>query len=495
MQFTVETQGTSSFLTYCMAEDDVIDSMSMGMITNNNIEGIIPFHYLQMDADRYLKYNISSKISLSQYFNGVVNKHRLLTVMKSIAAAVLNAEEYMLDAGVFVWNKEYIFVDAATSKASLICVPIEMEGKNGKVNLEQFFRQLLLSVQFDQSENGDYVAKLLGFFNTNTHFSLTDFHNTLTAISNGSVRPAQNFSGEKYAGEKITVESKQVEKKEETPVKPVTVPPASEGGMVIPGINIPEKTKESKVPVVAEEKKEKKGFSLFGSRKKEDKKEEKADKKEAKKEKEVKKGKEEKKTTNRQVASFNGMRIPGQENDMYVATPAEENTPVPTPAPTPKPVPVPTPVPTPKPIPMPVPAPAPVNYDDDRTEIADSEVTEIADDDMTQVGAWLELMSAIQPGAMERIDLDMGKQSILLGRASSDVLQPDVAFPGEFRKIGRQHARIDKKGAEYYITDLGSVNHTLLDGVILTPNQPYLLRDGAELTLTTSKSVQYRVHI
>ena len=63
MQFTLETQGTSSFLTYCMKEDDVVDSMSMGMISNNHIEGIIPFHYLQMDTSRYLKYNISSKLS------------------------------------------------------------------------------------------------------------------------------------------------------------------------------------------------------------------------------------------------------------------------------------------------------------------------------------------------------------------------------------------------------------------------------------------------
>lgn len=481
MQFTLETQGSSSFLTYCMAETDVIDSMSMGMISNNRIEGIIPFHYLQMDSDRYLKYNISSKISLAEYFNGVVNKHRLLTVMRSIAAAVLNAEDYMLDTNGFVWDKEYIFVDASTAKASLICVPIEREGKNGKVNLEQLFRQLLLSVQFDQSENCDYVARLLGFFNTNTHFSLSDFHNMLMTISSGSMCPVQEVSGKAYFEKAPVLEPAPVLQRqpafEPKPVsegQPVFAKPSVEkketsADKAIPGkgfgINIPEKLKENKPSAAAEEKKEKKKFSLFGSKKKE---------KEEKREEGTGN-----KTEDRHVASFNGMRIP---------------VPASIPAPIPVSTSAPMPVPTPAPMQTPVSGREISSYN--RTEPADSEATEIADSDMTQVDcAWLELIHSIYAGAAERIDLDMGKQSLLLGRASSDTFQPDVAFPSEFKKIGRQHARIDKRNGEYYITDLGSVNHTLLDGVILTPNQPYLLRDGAELALTASKAVQYRVHI
>lgn len=43
--------------------------------------------------------------------------------------------------------------------------------------------------------------------------------------------------------------------------------------------------------------------------------------------------------------------------------------------------------------------------------------------------------------------------------------------------------------------DLGSANHTLLDGQVLIPNQPYALKDGGELTFTDSRPVRYRIHL
>lgn len=191
MRFTVESQGTGSFLVYSMAEDEVVDSVSMGMIDNNQIEGIIPFQRVQVDAHCYLKYNISSKISLAKYFNGVVNRQRLISVMDSIASTVLNAAEFMLEPGAFVWDKEYIFVDVSTAKAHLICVPMVSKGGNDEVNLEQFLRQLLLGVDYDQSENCDYVARLLGFFNSKRHFGLNDFRKTLAMIGGSPSAPSR----------------------------------------------------------------------------------------------------------------------------------------------------------------------------------------------------------------------------------------------------------------------------------------------------------------
>lgn len=68
--FTYENQGNSSYLVYTLAEEEMTDSMSLGMITNNKIPGLASAMFMQMNSVRYMKYNISSKIPVSRFFFG-----------------------------------------------------------------------------------------------------------------------------------------------------------------------------------------------------------------------------------------------------------------------------------------------------------------------------------------------------------------------------------------------------------------------------------------
>lgn len=109
--------------------------------------------------------------------------------------------------------------------------------------------------------------------------------------------------------------------------------------------------------------------------------------------------------------------------------------------------------------------------------------------------AYLELIDSQQPGAMPIISLAFSKPFITIGRLSSDENRPDIAFPAEFKRIGRKHARIEINNNNYYLIDLGSVNHTLINGTVLVPNQPYQLVNGMEIAFTESRPVRYRVHM
>lgn len=127
---------------------------------------------------------------------------------------------------------------------------------------------------------------------------------------------------------------------------------------------------------------------------------------------------------------------------------------------------------------------------------ADDE-TEIAFDGMGQQGIspYLELTESDEPGAVRRIELNFQTPYITIGRISSDEVRPDVAFPANFKRIGRRHARIEKRDGNYYVIDLGSANHTLLNNQILIPNQPYLLQNGMELAFTANHPVRYIVRL
>lgn len=187
MNFTYENQGINTYLVYQISENDSIDSMSLGMLTNNKISGLAAALFTQMDTKKFIKYNISAKISIRQFFSGTVNKKRLIGIFHSIVDGFLSAEDYMIDSNTILLDMDYIFADVSTCEAFLICLPIystEMASNNWGT----FFKNIMFTTQFDQTENCDYVAKIINFLNSSPVLSLIDFKKILNEIKKDCVK-------------------------------------------------------------------------------------------------------------------------------------------------------------------------------------------------------------------------------------------------------------------------------------------------------------------
>lgn len=215
MDFTYENQGTNTYLVYEIKTDDQIDSMSLGMLTNNKIAGFAPTFFTQMDAQKFIKYNVSAKVSVKQFFNGAVNKKRLLGVFEGIVDGLLSAEDYMIDPSSIVLDLDYIFADVSTCEASLICLPVS---SNNATDLSMFFKNIMFSTQFDQTENCDHVAKIINFLNGSPVVSLIDFKKLLESIK-GPAQPVHVTSTKSAA----TVQTQAVQPK----VTPAETTPAT----------------------------------------------------------------------------------------------------------------------------------------------------------------------------------------------------------------------------------------------------------------------------
>ena len=182
MNFTFENQGTNTYLVYAISEDDVVDTMSLGMLTNNRIPGLAATLFTQMDATKYIKYNVSSKVSVKQFFMGPVNKKRLIGVFNGIVDAMLSSEEYMIDVNTILLDLEYIFTDVSTCETTLICLPMQNANMT-KNDLSTFFKNIMFSTQFDQTENCDHVAKIINYLNSTPVLSLVDFKGLLDNLN------------------------------------------------------------------------------------------------------------------------------------------------------------------------------------------------------------------------------------------------------------------------------------------------------------------------
>lgn len=180
-KFEFENQGTNTYLVYTLEEEEEIDTMSLGMITNNHIKGIADTVYHQMDETRQIKYNVTAKVSLKQFFAGAVNKKRLLSVFSAIIDAMSEIEDYMLDSKSILLDKEHIFINVATYEIGLICIPVVRENEEGS-DVGKFFKETVFTTQFDPTENTSYVAEFLSFFNSNPVFSIDAFKKELEKL-------------------------------------------------------------------------------------------------------------------------------------------------------------------------------------------------------------------------------------------------------------------------------------------------------------------------
>lgn len=182
MEFTYETQGANSFLVYAIDEKEEIDTLSLGMITNNKISGFLPAVFTQVNDIRYVKYNISAKISADQIFAGTVMKKQLLGIFLGISEAMLAAEDYMIPLNSLVLDLKYIYVDVSTYKAKLVCVPLAKTIEQDSLNL--FLKKIMFNTRFDAGENTNYVARIISKLNASSSMSMNEFKEMIALLKN-----------------------------------------------------------------------------------------------------------------------------------------------------------------------------------------------------------------------------------------------------------------------------------------------------------------------
>lgn len=83
---------------------------------------------------------------------------------------------------------------------------------------------------------------------------------------------------------------------------------------------------------------------------------------------------------------------------------------------------------------------------------------------------------ATQSGETEEKVLQLGVEATLGRRPENDLHLPGSG-------VSREHAKVVKDGDQYYLIDLGSGNGTLLNGLMVQPNEKNLLRNNDRITI------------
>lgn len=185
MKFNYETQGASTYLVCELEPTEQLDSLTLGMLTNNHIPGLAPVIHTEMNGQRFLKYNISAKISINQFFGGSMNKQRVLTAFGNILDALCLADDYMIEQSCFSVAPEHIYLNVSNCETALICIPVS-NSKNINQEIAQLFKQILVNAQFDSSENLGYVTEMTTYLNSGVAFNIYGFRDLIVRLQSTS---------------------------------------------------------------------------------------------------------------------------------------------------------------------------------------------------------------------------------------------------------------------------------------------------------------------
>lgn len=190
MNFAYETQGAITYLVCELEAAEQLDTLTLGMLTNNHIAGFAPVLYTEMNGQRYLKYNISAKVNAEQFFSGTLNKQRALTAFRNILNAICSADEYMIEQNCFLIAPEYIYLNVSSCETAMLCVPVVSDKDiNGEVNA--FFKKVLFSTQFDISEDAAYLTQLITYINSGASFSVYGLKDLVENLQNNTAAGVQ----------------------------------------------------------------------------------------------------------------------------------------------------------------------------------------------------------------------------------------------------------------------------------------------------------------
>ncbi len=174
------TENNKTFLIYKIDENDTIDNMSVSMLKSNDILHILPVSFSQVGDEKFLRYDVTSKISLTDAIKYPISKERFLAIFDGIFSGILNLDDYMIPTNTLLLNTDDIYFDEFNEYIYLISFPINVS-ESTNVDFADFTRSLTNRVQL-QANDEFMTGKVLNRLNQTQTFSVGEFHKFIKSI-------------------------------------------------------------------------------------------------------------------------------------------------------------------------------------------------------------------------------------------------------------------------------------------------------------------------
>ena len=165
-------------LIYNVDENEKIDNVSIGIMRNNDIKGLLPIDIIMHDSMTEFKYKTEKLKNLDKYLSEELTKEDLLNVFENICKALKDIEEYMLGEAQLVLENKYIFTDNGNIK--MILLPLYDRRNN--LSILEFFKNLLLYMMVKNNKAANFAADVSRQLSDEESFSIEKFLQLISQI-------------------------------------------------------------------------------------------------------------------------------------------------------------------------------------------------------------------------------------------------------------------------------------------------------------------------
>ncbi len=178
---------------YELQEGEQLDTVGVGMLTYNTIEGFVPFLRKVQDLKTLLCYDVTGLVPLMEHVDQLSNDRKLFEFLKSYCQMMRNAESYLLNRENILLDQAYL--DPKNGTIRVILLPVSE--KTCEMSESDFLTGLLGKVSMQYSGNRKVLLGVEKLFNTEGEaYSLTLLEQTLSNLeTEGALREDQRASG------------------------------------------------------------------------------------------------------------------------------------------------------------------------------------------------------------------------------------------------------------------------------------------------------------
>ena len=183
-EHSFDSDAANSYLVLKLNSDIKLLNHQIEIISQNPNPAFVPFHIRREDENMSIYYNITSKISLSQYLERKsLNKKELLDLLKNITKNLILHTNYLLNLSSYLIDADFIYINPATAEVSLVYVPASLDRDTMEIYIA-FLKDLMVnSASIDDSLRDNYLQKILNYLKSET-FSLNDFSKLIVNLRN-----------------------------------------------------------------------------------------------------------------------------------------------------------------------------------------------------------------------------------------------------------------------------------------------------------------------
>ena len=183
--FDFENNVSASYLVLKAGLGEPIQQYQVEMIKNNPHAGILDLDIQQRNDTVCLYYNISSKISLSQFLNKrKPGRNEVLEILMGIETALREGKNFFLSENSFLIHPDYIYTQPGKAEISLVYIPAALKVDIIKVLKDFIINLLMAAADLEDTASDNYMQRILAYAKLDT-FNLTDFDKLLRELRIG----------------------------------------------------------------------------------------------------------------------------------------------------------------------------------------------------------------------------------------------------------------------------------------------------------------------